>query len=71
MQTAELGFTDITVFEAFHPAEGSSGLSAGIFNRQTTKPDDMEMRAYSVRALERLVEEDGFHLDRVGYVRIA
>lgn len=71
MQTAELGFTDITVFEAFHPAEGSSGLSAGIFNRQTNKPDELEMRAYSVRALERLVEEDGFHLDRVGYVRIA
>ncbi|ANW66472.1 hypothetical protein BCA37_25475 [Mycobacterium sp. djl-10] len=71
MQIAELGSTDVTVFEAFHPAEGSSGLSAGIFNRQTNKPDELEMRAYSVRALQRYVAENGFHLERVGYVRIA
>lgn len=71
MRTAELGFSDITVFEAFHPAEGSSGLSAGIFNRQTNKPEELEMRAYSVRVLEGLVDESGFHLERVGYVRVA
>ncbi|RYE41684.1 MAG: FAD-binding oxidoreductase [Hyphomicrobiales bacterium] len=71
MHTAELGFSDVTVFEAFHPAEGSSGLSAGIFNRQTNKPDELEMRAYSVRGLERFATENGYELVRSGYVRIA
>lgn len=71
MYTAELGFTDIVVFEAHHPAEGSSGRSAGIFNRQTNKVEELQMRAFTARELERVSTWSDFSLVRRGYVRVA
>ncbi|MEO9322767.1 FAD-dependent oxidoreductase [Nocardioides sp. C4-1] len=71
MYTAELGFTNIVVFEAHHPAEGSSGRSAGIFNRQTNKVEELQMRAFTARELERVSTWSDFSLVRRGYVRVA
>ncbi|MEU0265071.1 FAD-dependent oxidoreductase [Nocardioides sp. NPDC006303] len=71
MYTAELGFTDIVVFEARHPAEGSSGRSAGIFNRQTNKMEELQLRAFGGRELDRLSTWSSFSLVRRGYVRVA
>jgi sarcosine oxidase subunit beta len=58
------------VLERHHPAAGSSGLSAGIFNRQTPNELEQELRCFSVGRFSDL-EQAGLRLERIGYVRIA
>jgi len=71
LRAAELGAENVTVLEQAHPAAGSSGLSAGIFNRQSIDPLDISIRVEAERLLTRLSSEDGLPLVRCGYVRLA
>jgi sarcosine oxidase, subunit beta len=71
LRAAELGAKSVTVVEQAHPAAGSSGLSAGIFNRQSVDPLDINIRVAAERLLSRLSAEDGLPLVRCGYVRLA
>lgn len=69
-RAAELG-AGVTVLERGTPASGSSGLSAGIFNRQAVEPLDVEVRVEAERFLTRLEAEHGLPLLREGYIRAA
>jgi sarcosine oxidase subunit beta len=71
LRAAELGAGKVTVLEQAHPAAGSSGLSAGIFNRQSVDPLDISIRVAAERFLTQLAAEDGLPLARSGYVRLA
>jgi glycine/D-amino acid oxidase-like deaminating enzyme len=70
VHAAELG-AEVVVLERAHPASGSSGLSAGIFNRQAVDPLDVEVRVRAERFLSVLEREHGLPLTRDGYVRLA
>jgi glycine/D-amino acid oxidase-like deaminating enzyme len=70
VRAAELGAT-VTVLDRATPAAGSSGLSAGIFNRQAVDPVDVEIRVRAERFLSTLERDQGLRLARDGYVRVA
>ncbi len=70
LHAARLGARSVIVVERDYPASGSSGRSAGIFNRQTPNALELELRAHSVSFLETLTSR-GLPLVRNGYVRIA
>lgn len=61
----------VTVIDREYPAAGSSGLSLGVFNRQTPDQHELELRIRSVAELERLEKEADLPLPRCGYVRLA
>lgn len=68
---AERGCREVTVIERDHVAAGSSMLSAGIFTRQYTDPDDVALRQEAYLGLCRLERESGLVLRRNGFVRLA
>jgi glycine/D-amino acid oxidase-like deaminating enzyme len=70
VRAAELGAA-VTVLDRATPASGSSGLSAGIFNRQAVDPLDVEIRVRAERFLATLERDHGLRLARNGYVRVA
>ncbi|NED97438.1 FAD-binding oxidoreductase [Phytoactinopolyspora alkaliphila] len=70
VRAAQLGH-QVTVFERDHPAAGSSGLSAGIFNRQAVDPLDIAIRIEAERFLSELERDRGLDLRRDGYIRLA
>lgn len=70
LRAAELG-AEVTVIERDHPASGSSGLSAGVFNINSTEPLQVEVRVQSRALLDRYELENGLHLSRIGYLRLA
>jgi len=70
LRAAELG-CEVTVIEREHPAAGSSGLSAGIFNINSTEPLQVEVRVQTRALLDRFEAENGLHLSRIGYLRLA
>lgn len=70
LRAAELG-CEVTVLEREHPASGSSGLSAGIFNINATEPLQVEVRVQTRALLDRFEAENGLHLARIGYLRLA
>ena len=70
LHAAELG-ASVLVIDKDRPASGSSGLSAGIFNRQAIDPLDVEIRVRAERFLTALEREHGLPLVRAGYVRVA
>ena len=69
-RAAELG-ADVTVIEQDHPAAGSSGRSAGVYNIQTLDPLDVEIRIRARELFFRLEHDRGLHLSRIGNVRVA
>jgi glycine/D-amino acid oxidase-like deaminating enzyme len=69
-RAAELG-ARVTLFERKSPAAASSGLSAGVFNAQTTNPLDIELRIRTREVLFRLETERGLHLAKIGGLRFA
>ncbi|MEI7779249.1 MAG: FAD-dependent oxidoreductase [Actinomycetes bacterium] len=71
LSAAQLGAKSVMVIEREHLASGSSGLSAGIFNRQTADPVDRAMRAHSVEVFAGLSDLGVLHLARHGYLRLA
>lgn len=70
LRAAELG-AEVTVIERDHPASGSSGLSAGIYNIQTTEPLQLEVRVQTRARLDAYEAENGLHLARIGHLRLA
>lgn len=62
---------EVTVIDKDYPASGSSGLSAGIFNRQTQDQLELELRCQSVEFLEELEAEGRLELVHNGYIRVA
>jgi glycine/D-amino acid oxidase-like deaminating enzyme len=70
LRAAELG-CEVTVIEREHPASGSSGLSAGVFNINSTEPLQVEVRVQTRALLDRFEAENGLHLARIGYLRLA
>ncbi|HET6998320.1 MAG TPA: FAD-binding oxidoreductase [Solirubrobacterales bacterium] len=70
LRAAELG-CEVTVIERDHPASGSSGLSAGIFNINSTELLQVEVRVQTRALLDKFERENGLHLARIGYLRLA
>jgi len=70
LRAAELGCA-VTVVERDHPAAGSSGLSAGIFNINSTELLQVEVRVQTRALLDKFERENGLHLARIGYLRLA
>lgn len=70
LRAAELG-CEVTVIEREHPAAGSSGLSAGVFNINSTEPLQVEVRVQTRALLDRFERENGLPLARIGYLRLA
>jgi len=71
LRAAQLGASEVIVLEQEHPASGSSGRSAGVYNVQTTDPLNIEIRARARELFFRLEAEEGLHLSRIGNVRVA
>ena len=67
----ELGVRRVRVLEADNVATGSSGLSAGVFNRQTPNPVDQALRCFTVDVLGQMERAGELPLERTGYVRVA
>ncbi len=67
----ELGVRRVRVLEADNVATGSSGLSAGVFNRQTPNPVDQALRCFTVDVLGEMERAGELPLERSGYVRVA
>lgn len=70
LRAAELG-ADVTVVERGHPASGSSGLSAGIYNINSTDLLQVKVRIQSRNRLDLYEKENGMALARIGYMRVA
>lgn len=71
LHSARLGARRVTVVERSAVASGSSGLSAGIFNRQTFDPVDLALRVESGRQFAALEAVTDFRVTRTGYLRLA
>lgn len=71
MHAARLGARQVIVLERSGIAEGSSGLSAGIFNRQTFDEVDLTFRVESGRQFAQLETLTDFRVTRCGYMRLA
>lgn len=69
-RAAQLG-ADVVLLEQEHPASGSSGRSAGVYNIQTVDPLDVEIRIRARELFFRLERDRGLHLARIGNVRVA
>jgi sarcosine oxidase subunit beta len=71
LSAAQLGARSVTVIDKSHAGEGSSGLSAGVFNRQTFDGADLEMRRYSLKVFDAMESTGRLELYRTGYIRVA
>lgn len=69
MTAAELGCR-VTVLERRHAGSGSSALSAGIFNINSTELLQVEIRVRTRALLDDLEQNLGLHLSRIGYMRL-
>ena len=67
----ELGVRRVRVLEADNVATGSSGLSAGVFNRQTPNPVDQALRCFTVDVFGEMERAGELALERSGYIRVA
>lgn len=61
----------VHVVEKDSIAAASSGLSAGVFNRQTFDPIDLALRVESGREFAMFEEQTSFRVTRTGYMRLA
>ncbi|MFH8657894.1 NAD(P)/FAD-dependent oxidoreductase [Streptomyces afghaniensis] len=71
LRAAELGAERVVVIEQDHPASGSSGRSAGVYNIQTLDPLDIEIRVRARELYFRLERDRDLHLARIGNIRVA
>lgn len=71
LRAAQLGIPDVVLLERGHAASGSSGLSAGVYNVQTTDPLHIEIRARAREIMFRLEAKGLLHLSRIGNIRVA
>jgi glycine/D-amino acid oxidase-like deaminating enzyme len=68
---AAAGDVDVTVLDRAHPGGGSTGLSAGVYSRQYTAREDIQLRVASVRQLLDLEAEGALTMRRIGFLRLA
>jgi len=68
---AERGCADVTVIDRDHVAAASSSLSAGIFTRSYSERLDVELRVEAHERLCQLERDEGLHLRRNGFLRLA
>jgi sarcosine oxidase subunit beta len=69
---AELSDADdleVTVLDRRAPGSGSTGVSAGVYSCQYLDRQDVEMRTWGVKRLERLSADHGLVLRRIGSLR--
>ncbi|MFF5988480.1 NAD(P)/FAD-dependent oxidoreductase [Prauserella flavalba] len=66
-----LGAEQVTVLEARHPGEGSSGRSVGMVETQYLDAADIEVRAFGHARFGALSREHGLSFVRGGYLRMA
>jgi sarcosine oxidase, subunit beta len=66
-----LAARSVVVVEAGSVAAGSSGRSAGVFNRQTPHRVEQTLRCATVDVLSEMQAHGELHLERTGYVRVA
>ncbi|WP_335998888.1 NAD(P)/FAD-dependent oxidoreductase [Halorientalis halophila] len=64
------GVEDVLVLEKDSLASGSTGRSAGVIETQYFTDFDVAIRAYSLRAFERVADETRAEFPQVGYVRL-
>ncbi len=62
---------EVRVIERAHPAAGSSGRSAGVFNINAIDALNNEVRIRSRELLDKFERENGLPLARIGYLRLA
>jgi len=70
-RAAELGAKSVLLIDKATPASGSSGRSAGVYNVQTLRPIDIEIRIRARELLFRLEKERQLPLRRIGVLRMA
>jgi sarcosine oxidase, subunit beta len=70
-RAAELGASDVVIFEKKTPASASSGLSAGVFCVQTLNPLEIELRIRARETVYHLQKNRGLHFARIGAIRFA
>lgn len=70
VRAAQMG-ADVIVIERESPGAGSSGRSAGVYNYQTLKPLDIEIRIRAKELFLRLERERNLPLGKIGNVRVA
>jgi glycine/D-amino acid oxidase-like deaminating enzyme len=70
LELARLGCEDVVVLEQDSLASGSSGLSAGVFNRQYVAPLDVALRTAAHQAFAALERDDGLEVVRDGFLRL-
>ncbi|WP_375002013.1 NAD(P)/FAD-dependent oxidoreductase [Aeromicrobium sp. CTD01-1L150] len=61
---------EVTVLDAAHPGDGSSGRSVGMVETQYLRRPDIEVRVFGRRAYERLEHDEGLSIVHGGYLRI-
>lgn len=67
----ELGATNVVLLEKDHLAAASSALSAGVFNINPTDALTTRIRVEARNRLDVYERENGLHLARIGYLRLA
>jgi sarcosine oxidase subunit beta len=67
----ELGVREVTVVESGQIASGSSGLSVGVVESQYLDPLAIAIRVWSMEFFRRLEVDEGLHITRNGYLRLA
>ncbi|MQA11854.1 MAG: FAD-dependent oxidoreductase [Pseudonocardiaceae bacterium] len=71
LHLAETDEFEVTVLESQHIAEGSSSRSIGIVETQYMSSFDIAVRAFGLRFVGHLAENEGLTLNRNGYLRLA
>lgn len=64
------GAVDVTVLEAAHPGDGSSGRAVGMVETQFLGAADVEVRAYGRQAYTALERDHGLRFVHGGYLRL-
>ncbi|MGW4340335.1 NAD(P)/FAD-dependent oxidoreductase [Rhodococcus koreensis] len=67
----ELGADNVVLLEKDHLGAASSALSAGVFNINPTDALTTEVRVRARARLDVYERENGLHLARIGYIRLA
>ncbi len=70
LELLRLGVGDVTVLEAKHPGEGSSGRSVGMVETQYLDTADIEVRAFGHARFTALERDHGLGFVHGGYLRL-
>ncbi len=68
-ELSEADDIDITVLDRRAPGSGSTGVSAGVYSSQYVGRQDVELRTWGIKRLERLSADHGLVLRQIGFLR--